>query len=122
MARRKFRFEDLEIWQEAMAVTDLLLDIADELEAKKLFRFAEQLRGASLSITNNIAEGAGSTSLKEFAQFLNFARRSVFENANMLFLLSRRQLIPAERAEAVLERLDLLSRQITTLQRRLTSS
>lgn len=99
MARRKFRFEDLEIWQETMAVTDLLLDIADELEAKKLFRFAKQLRGASLSIINNIAEGAGSISVKEFTQFLNFSRRSIFENANMLFLFEHRRLISSEQKE-----------------------
>lgn len=55
MAIAKFRFEDLEIWQLAIEVADLLFDVADELEAKKLYRFAEQLRGAGLSAPNNIA-------------------------------------------------------------------
>jgi len=39
----------------AIEVADLLFDVADELEAKKLYRFAEQLRGAALSAPNNIA-------------------------------------------------------------------
>ena len=55
MAGVKFRFEDLEIWRMAIEVADLLLDVADELEAKKLYRFSEQLRGAALSTPNNIA-------------------------------------------------------------------
>lgn len=38
----------------AIEVADLLLDVADELEAKRLYRFAEQLRGAALSAPNNI--------------------------------------------------------------------
>ena len=89
----KFRFQDLEIWQMAIDIAEKLLDIADMLEDKKLYRFAEQLRGAGMSMSNNIAEGSGSNSDKEFANFLNIARRSTFENANILILLRRRNLI-----------------------------
>jgi len=46
----KFRFQDLEIWQLAIEIADDLFDIADELDKKKLFRFAEQLRAAGMSI------------------------------------------------------------------------
>ena len=86
----KFRFQDLEIWQMAIDIAEKLLDIADMLEDKKLYRFAEQLRGAGMSMSNNIAEGSGSNSDKEFTNFLNIARRSTFENANSLILLRRR--------------------------------
>ncbi len=55
MGAVKFRFQDLEIWRMAIEVADLLFDVADELEPKKLYRFAEQLRGAALSAPNNIA-------------------------------------------------------------------
>ena len=89
----KFRFQDLKIWQLAIEIADRLFDIADDLEQKKLFRFAEQLRAAGMSMSNNIAEGSESCSKKEFNNFLNFARRSTFENANILILLERRKLI-----------------------------
>ena len=48
-----FRFQNLKIWKKAIEIGDKLLDIADDLEKKKLYRFAEQIRGASLSISNN---------------------------------------------------------------------
>ncbi|MFZ5994948.1 MAG: four helix bundle protein [Thermodesulfobacteriota bacterium] len=48
----KFRFEDLEIWQLAIDIADKLFDIADELEQKRLYRFAEQLRGAGMSMSS----------------------------------------------------------------------
>jgi four helix bundle protein len=115
----KFRFEDLEIWRMAIEVADLLFDVADELEAKKLYRFAEQLRGAALSTPNNIAEGSGSISKREFIQFLNIARRSTFENANMLIVYERRKLISQARRDQLLEHLDHLSRTITSFQRTL---
>ena len=65
----KFRFQDMEIWQLAIEIADELFDIADELENKKLYRFAEQLRSAGMSAPNNIAEGSGSDSIKDFANF-----------------------------------------------------
>lgn len=49
----KFRFQDLEIWKDAIEIGDMLFDIADKLEEKRLFRFAEQLRGAGMSMSNN---------------------------------------------------------------------
>lgn len=115
----KFRFQDLQIWQLAIEIADKLFDIADELESKKLFRFAEQLRGAGMSMSNNIAEGSGSNSKKEFNQFLNIARRSTFENANILILLQRRDFISQEKLNTILDRLDKLCRQITNFQKTL---
>ena len=42
-----FRFEDLEVWKKGAVVASALYRVADEIEAKKKFRFAEQLRGAA---------------------------------------------------------------------------
>jgi four helix bundle protein len=87
MNNKQFRFQELEVWKRAAKFSPSLFRLADELESRHLFRFAEQLRGATLSITNNIAEGSGSVSKVDFANFLNTARRSTFEVANILFLL-----------------------------------
>ena len=112
----KFRFQDLKIWQLAIQIANELFDIADELEKKRLYRFAEQLRGSGMSMSNNISEGSGSSSKKEFIQFLNIARRSTFENANILILLRMRELISEKNLEKLLDDLDKLCRQITNFQ------
>jgi len=115
----KFRFQDLEIWRMAIDIADELFDISERLDKKRLYRFAEQLRGAGMSMSNNIAEGSGSISKKEFIQFLNIARRSTFENANILILLQRRKLIEKETLGNLLDKLDHLSRKITKFQKSL---
>ena len=112
----KFRYQDLKIWQAAIQIADELFDIADDLEQKRLYRFAEQLRGAAMSAPNNIAEGSGSSSNKEFIQFLNMARRSTYENANILILLQKRGLVSVEYLAQILDKLDHLCRQITKFQ------
>jgi four helix bundle protein len=115
----RFRFEDLEIWQLSIEISTKLFDIADKLERLKLFRFAEQLRGSALSVSNNIAEGSGSNSKKEFIQFLNIARRSAFENVNVLIVLNKRKLVNNEKLKGFKEDLDHLCRKITNFQRSL---
>jgi four helix bundle protein len=115
----RFRFEDFQIWQIGAELSVALFKLADELEGKKLFRFAEQLRGAVLSITNNIAEGSGSTSDKEFQQFPNFSRRSIFETANILFMMVRAGVLQEEKIQDFVNRLEELSRKVLSFSRSL---
>ena len=122
MVRKQFRFEDLEIWHFAIEIGDNLLDIADSLEVKRLYRFAEQLRGATMSISNNICEGSGSVSSKEFYQFLNYARRSCYECANILVVIQRRQHITEEVKQSLFDKLEHLSRKINNFQKSLQPS
>lgn len=117
--RSKFRFQDLEIWKLAIEIADELFNIADELEKKHLFRFAEQLRGAAMSISNNISEGSGSEWKKEFKNFLNIARRSSFECANILILLNRRKILTDDTVEDLLDKLDKECRMITNFKKTL---
>jgi len=119
--RPKFRFMDLEIWQDAIELAEKLFDLADRLESRRLYRFAEQLRGSGLSMSNNIAEGSGSNSKREFSNFLNIARRSTFENANVILVFEKRGLIKAEEVTDLLKRLDHLCRKITSFQRSLNA-
>ena len=119
--RPHFRFEDLEIWQLARTLAVKLHKLADELDRRRLYRYAEQLRSAGLSLTNNIAEGAGSVHRKEFVQFLNIARRSVFEDSSMLMVFESLGLFTTGDFDGILSDCDLLSRKITNFSRSLSS-
>ena len=87
--RPHWRFEDLEIWQLARELAVKFHRIAERLDGRRLYRYAEQLRAAGLSLTNNIAEGSGSTHKQEFIQFLKIARQSLFEDASMLLVFEK---------------------------------
>ncbi len=97
-----FRFQSLDIWKRSTKVSLPLFQIANYLEQNKKFRFAEQLRSAVLSITNNIAEGSGSQSNKEFQRFLNYSRRSIFESEDIQY----------SKVEDLIVELDEISRMI----------
>lgn len=114
-----FRFEQLNVWKEAISISDLLFDYANLAEKKRYYKFAEQLRSAGMSISNNIAEGSGSFSDKEFASFLNIARRSIFECANILHIFVIRKVITSDEKYAVYNRLLILSKMITSFRKTL---
>ena len=118
-ARPHWRFEDLEIWQLASDLAVSFHRVADGLHARKLYRYAEQLRGAGLSLSNNIAEGAGSHHVPEFVQFLNIARRSLFEDASMLLVFEKLGLLKSPDVDDLLTKCDMLSRKITNFSRTL---
>jgi len=114
-----FRFEQFEIWKDAIDLSDTLYDVAELADKKKYYKFAEQLRSAVMSITNNIAEGSGSASDKEFASFLNISRRSVFETANILYIFQRRDIISSQTRESLYVKLIMLSKKIINFRKAL---
>ena len=118
----QFRFQDLKIWKHAAEFSPSLFLLADRLDKRRFFRFAEQLRAATLSITNNIAEGSGSVSKVDFANFLNTSRRSTFEVANILFLLSNNGYLDRSEMQPVLAKLEEESKMLLAFMRTLRRS
>lgn len=113
----QFRFMDLDIWKDSITLNDQFFDLADALSDARSFRVAEQLRAASLSISNNIAEGSGSFSSKDFANFLNIAHRSIFETANISCVAHRRKFIDKDKLDQLLSDLETLSRKIANFRK-----
>jgi four helix bundle protein len=110
-----WRFMDLQVWQEAAGLAVEFDRVARTLENRRLFRYADQLRAAGLSVANNIAEGSASPHANEFRQFLNIGRRSLFETASMILVFVRLELLNVAEANRLLSRADSLSRQLYKL-------
>lgn len=68
-----FRFEHLEIWKTAIEYADELYNIALSFPSEEKYALADQLRRAAISISNNIAEGSRSGTVKNFSSFLNIS-------------------------------------------------
>ena len=79
-------FEDMEVWQDAQ---DLACDAYNDLAAVKDYSFADQLKRAAVSISNNIAEGAERETDLDFARFLDIAKGSTGEVRSMYRLAAR---------------------------------
>ncbi|HYG17770.1 MAG TPA: four helix bundle protein [Ohtaekwangia sp.] len=95
------RFEDLKCWQ---AARQLVFEIYSACEAGKLaadFDTKSQLKRAALSIMNNIAEGFGRFSKKEFIRYLDTAQCSGLEVLSISYVLEDLQYLPMDKINAI---------------------
>lgn len=72
-------FEDLIVWQKAIAFVKQVYLITEEGGLKRDFGLKDQIRRAAVSISTNIAEGFERSSRKEYLLFLNIAKGSAGE-------------------------------------------
>ena len=84
------RFEDIIAWQKSKELTIQIYKLFSEI---KDFGFRDQIRRASVSIMNNIAEGFERRSNKELTHFLFIAKGSCGEVRSMLILANELNMI-----------------------------
>ena len=88
------RFEDLECWQEARKLVNMVYKAVNENKNfQKDYRLSGQITGAAISVMNNIVEGWASQSNNEFIRFLTYSRRSSAETQNCLYIALDQQYI-----------------------------
>jgi four helix bundle protein len=73
------KFRTLHVYQKALEFSRITRRVIRNFPKDEMFGLTSQFRRASDSIVLNIAEGAGNSSKKEFARFLDFSIRSGFE-------------------------------------------
>ena len=90
------RFEDLVIWQQARNLSKEVYEITKSADFRYDTRFVQQIRAASGSIMDNIAEGFERDGNKEFIQFLYIAKGSCGEVRSQIYRAYDAQFINEE--------------------------
>ena len=80
-------FKKLIVWQKAMDFTNQILKLTNDIKGH--YRLIEQLEAAAASVPQNIAEGKGRVSTKEFIRYLYIARGSLYESITLLILFQQ---------------------------------
>lgn len=71
--------KELDVWKKSIDLVETIYKISAEFPASEIYGLTNQIRRASVSISSNIAEGAGRNSDKELLYFLNVALGSLAE-------------------------------------------
>jgi four helix bundle protein len=90
------RFEDLEIWKEAVAIGIDIYTITSKGKLEKDYSSKDQLRRAAISISNNIAEGFEYNNNIVFVRFLGYPKGSAGELRSNLFVLKEAGVVSKE--------------------------
>lgn len=99
----KADFENLVIWQKAIEYADCCVGLSEKISERKKghFRILEQLESSALSVPQNISEGKGRNSTREFMQFLYYARGSLNESLTVIILFERRKWITEKESKTL---------------------
>ncbi|MDR9409562.1 MAG: four helix bundle protein [Balneolaceae bacterium] len=89
----RYKFEDLDVWNLALDLSDLIFELAKELPDEERYNLISQINRAATSIALNIAEGSTSQSDGEQSRFLGYAIRSLIEVIGCLRIIERRKYI-----------------------------
>ena len=100
-------FEDLIVWQKSQY---LAVQVYKVFSTCKDFGFRDQITRASVSISNNIAEGFERSSNADFSKFLYYSLGSNSEVRSMIYLSVRLNLLPDNKAEEIIEMTNGISR------------
>ena len=106
------RFEDLEIWQEAIRLSKEIIIISKTTELKTDYKFKEQIKGSSGSVMDNIAEGFERDGNLEFRQFLSTAKGSAGETRSQVYRLFDNDYINEEQQKLLVSDYEKLSIKI----------
>ena len=80
------KFEDIVAWKRAQ---DLAFEVYRKFGKHRDFGFRDQITRASVSVSNNIAEGFDKGTDRQFAHYLNHSQGSCSEVRSMLHLALR---------------------------------
>jgi four helix bundle protein len=86
LMRKAFPFERLEVWQTARLLVKEVYQSARSFPKEDMFGITSQLKRASISVANNLAEGSARASLKDQAHFTSQSHGSLMETACDLIL------------------------------------
>jgi four helix bundle protein len=109
------RFEDLEIWKLARELYKNVFQLSSREPFSQDFRFRDQIRASSGSVSDNIAEGFERGGNKEFIQFLFVSKGSCGETRNQAYRAFDSDYITQEELDDLLRRTEILARKTTNL-------
>jgi len=80
-----FSFERMIAWKESRLLVKTIYQITSQFPKEELYSLTNQIRRAAISISSNLAEGAGRYSPKDQAHFYQIAYSSLMELMNQLY-------------------------------------
>jgi len=117
--KTRFRFEKLEVWQEARAINRSIHRLTRKFPRQELFAMTSQIRRASISVSSNIAEGSGRNSDKDFAHFLEQSYGSLMEVASVFYLALDESYVTEADLDPLFDDVERLAKRTASLNRSL---
>jgi four helix bundle protein len=114
-----FRFEKLDVWHEAIALSDRVYSVTRGFPAEELYGLRSQVRRSAVSVSANIAEGSGRGTDKELIRFIEIAFGSLMETISHLTIALRQSFITQADYDAIYADCEKVGKMLSGLRNRL---
>ena len=114
-------FRDLHVWQKAVELAVKVYRITSSFPKPEQYGLTSQMRRAAVSVGSNIAEGHRRSN-PDFARYLTMALGSLAELETQVEISRRIEYLSREVYDDLLDEMNQLGRQLTTLHHRVTDS
>ncbi len=122
MKKKIKSFRDLETWQEAMTLVQMIYRVTEKLPSSEQFGLTNQIRRAAVSIPSNIAEGHGRLGTRELSHHLSITRGSLCEVQTQLILCVQLQFLSREESADVWHKSEEVARLLNGFIRSLNAN
>lgn len=116
---KRHNFRKLSIWQKAIDLATIIYEVTQHYPKQEMYGIVSQMGRSTVSISSNIAEGAGRKSKKEFSQFLRIAYGSVCELETQLIISRNLKMISEESFEKLFDKNDEIQKMIYVFEKNL---
>ena len=106
------RFEELEVWQRAKDLTNLVYKYSTDGAFSHDFGLRDQMPRASVSIMSNIAEGFESQTQAMFIKYLGHAKGSAGELRAQLYIAKDQRYLSEENFSEMFSLAEICSKQL----------
>ena len=115
-------FEELEVWQKGVELSELVYNITNTTALNKDFALRDQLRKSAISIPSNIAEGFERESNNQFIYFLIIAKGSCGELRTQIYLTYKIGIIDIKTHDLLKDKCLVISKQLSNFIKYLKST
>jgi four helix bundle protein len=106
-------FHNYKVWQDAVVFATQIYEVTSKLPWFEKKGLCDQLQRAVVSISSNIAEGAGRPTDSDFAHFLDLSLGSANEVETQLLISRNLNYIPMQQYEILMTGLKSIQKQLT---------
>lgn len=115
-------FRNLIVWKKAVDLATKIYLETKDFPIYELYGLTSQIRKSVVSISSNIAEGAGRRSKKEFSHFLNISYGSACELETQLLIARNLGFLQENNFNDLFNDLDEIQKMIYVLEKKLTTN
>lgn len=108
-------FKDLIVWQKGIELVNEIYKVTKHFPKEESYGLTSQARRSAISIPANIAEGWGRGTTKNYIQFLEISRGSLYELNTLIIISVNQEYLSSEKCSEIESNINEIGRILNAI-------